>query len=36
MARQPINCNGVYRVFLFILPRLRWDDNIEVDIQETV
>jgi hypothetical protein len=36
MARQLINCNGIYGVFLFVLPRLGWEDNIKVDIQETV
>ena len=28
MARQPINCNGVYSVFFYIT-RLRWEDNIK-------
>jgi hypothetical protein len=36
MPRQTLNCNGVYGVFLFILPRLRWEDNIEIDIEGTV
>jgi hypothetical protein len=36
MARQPINFNGFYKIFLYILLRLRWEDNIKVDIQETV
>jgi hypothetical protein len=34
MAREPLFWNGYYDVFLFILPRHRWGDNIKIDIQE--